>query len=292
MRAVIFEISGLLRLRFRFYRQNSRQPDREGRALSSGALHGDVPAHHAAKLKTDVETQSGAAETPGRRHLGLREGLEELLPLFRHHTDPGVGHPEHDLVDSCPLLAEHLQGDHPVVGELGGVRKKVQQHLAHAGHIRMHASDSRWAFQLERVAVLGHQRLHGRHDVVDERQQLERFGEQLHLSGFDLREVEHVVNQRQEVLAGRVDLPEIWKERRIAPLLDLFLEHLAVTDNRVERRAQLVTHAGQELALGTVGTLRRPAGRQQLRDVVVQRHEADTLVVHDHGHAEHLHIDQ
>ena len=41
----------------------------------------------------------------------------------------------------------------------------------------------------------------------------------------------------------------------IAQVLALLLEHLAVADDRVERRAQLVAHVGEELALGAVGDL-------------------------------------
>ena len=39
----------------------------------------------------------------------------------------------------------------------------------------------------------------------------------------------------------------------MAVVLGLFLEHLAVADDGVERRAQLVAHVGQECALGLIG---------------------------------------
>ena len=41
-------------------------------------------------------------------------------------------------------------------------------------------------------------------------------------------------------------------------------EHLAVADDRVERRAQLVAHVGEEGALGAVGLLRRLLGHGEL----------------------------
>ena len=71
----------------------------------------------------------------------------------------------------------------------------------------------------------------------------------VHLAGLDLGQVEHVVDQRQEVGAGGVD------GRRE---LDLLLAQVALRvvgqqarqdQQAVERRPQLVRHVGQELAL-------------------------------------------
>ena len=55
------------------------------------------------------------------------------------------------------------------------------------------------------------------------------------------------------MLAGAVDLLEVGHELGLAELLGLLLQHLAVADDRVERRAQLVAHVGEEGALRLVG---------------------------------------
>ena len=61
-------------------------------------------------------------------------------------------------------------------------------------------------------------------------------------------------------------LPAAWIFSRsgtqvvLADVLGLLLEHLAVADDGVERRAQLVAHVGQEGALGPVGGLGRVLG--------------------------------
>ena len=44
----------------------------------------------------------------------------------------------------------------------------------------------------------------------------------------------------------------------------LLLQHLAVADDGVQRRSQLVAHVGEELALGTIGRLGRILRFQQL----------------------------
>jgi len=76
---------------------------------------------------------------------------------------------------------------------------------------------------------------------------------QVLLSGLEAREIEHVVDERQEVLAVALD------DLEIAPLLvgDLHFqpaaEHARQGDHRVEGGAQLVAHVGQKGALESVG---------------------------------------
>ena len=62
----------------------------------------------------------------------------------------------------------------------------------------------------------------------------------------------------EQMLAGRVDLLKVRDAIRSARSpAACFLQHLAVADDGVQRRAQLVAHVGEELALGAVGGLRR-----------------------------------
>ena len=115
---------------------------------------------------------------------------------------------------------------------------------------------------------------------------------QLHPAGLDLGEIQDVVDQREQVPAGGVDLLQVPAELGVPQVLRLLLQHLAVADDRVERGPELVTHAGQKLALGAVGGLRLLARPEQLGDVVVQAHESHALAVHHHGNSQHLHIHQ
>src|SRR4029453_5962982 len=52
--------------------------------------------------------------------------------------------------------------------------------------------------------------------------------------------------------AGAVNLVEVFGQIRDPLLLSLLAQHFAVTDDGIERRAQLVTHIGEEYRLGAI----------------------------------------
>ncbi len=61
-----------------------------------------------------------------------------------------------------------------------------------------------------------------------------------HLAGFDLRQIEDVADQLQQVFAGGVDLAEVGQEVVLADVFAFLLQQFRVTDDRVQRRAQLM----------------------------------------------------
>ena len=77
--------------------------------------------------------------------------------------------------------------------------------------------------------------------------------QQLHLAGLDLGEVEDVVDDREQVLAGPVDLLQVGRRVLLDVLGGQLLEQLAVADDGIQGRAQLVAHVGQERALDLAG---------------------------------------
>ena len=102
------------------------------------------------------------------------------------------------------------------------------------------------------------------HDAALERlAQRERGDLELDLPGLDLRQVEHVVDQRQQVVAGREDVVEVL----LLLLVDLaeqpLPQHLREADDRVQRRPQLVRHVGQEV--GSCARSRPRAGGPSAR---------------------------
>ncbi len=60
---------------------------------------------------------------------------------------------------------------------------------------------------------------------------------QLHLAGLDLRKIQDVVDESQQMLAGRRDLLEVGAEVLQIAVDRLLLQHLGKAENRVQRRA-------------------------------------------------------
>jgi hypothetical protein len=66
---------------------------------------------------------------------------------------------------------------------------------------------------------------------------------------FDLRQVQDVVDQREQVGAGRMDVSGELHLLQVEVALVVLRQLLAEDQDRVQRRAQLVRHVGQELGL-------------------------------------------
>ncbi len=64
---------------------------------------------------------------------------------------------------------------------------------------------------------------------------------------FDLRQVENIVHDPEEVLRSVVDLVQLGA---LLGVRDLLLEQVVEADDGVHRSAYLVTHVGEEGALG------------------------------------------
>ena len=138
-----------------------------------------------------------------------------------------------------------------LLGELDGVREQVLQHLLEALLVR---EDSRWDVrtadldrQLE--ALFGGQRAERALDELADLLQLYLRRVHAHLPGLDLRQVEDVVDQVQQVGAGVVD-----RVRELDLLLGqvrirVVREQLREDEQRVQRRTKLVAHVREELAL-------------------------------------------
>ena len=88
------------------------------------------------------------------------------------------------------------------------------------------------------------------HGLFHEPAQIEVVFVQFQLAGFDLGEVEDVVDQGQERLAAAA----AGFDEAPLPLVELGVaQQFRHADDAVQGRAQLVAHRGQELALGAAG---------------------------------------
>jgi hypothetical protein len=89
--------------------------------------------------------------------------------------------------------------------------------------------------------------------VVQHFVRIELRRDRFHAARFDLGEIENFVDQAEEVLGRGEDAVEILHRCGVAAIFGVFLQHLRIADDGVERGAQFVAHIGQELRLGEIG---------------------------------------
>ena len=77
---------------------------------------------------------------------------------------------------------------------------------------------------------------------------------QFHLAAFDAAHVQNVVNERQQMMAGRFNLAQIL--HRLRRHSGLLLQEADVADDGVHRRPDVMAHVGEERAFGLAALLR------------------------------------
>ncbi|MCO5612280.1 hypothetical protein L7F22_066545 [Adiantum nelumboides] len=144
--------------------------------------------------------------------------------LLRCHPDPGIGHGEaHRRVDPGDR-----EGDPAVLGELRGVAQEIDQALAQLGDVGVGAAQIRLQRQRQGVALLGDQTFDRDGDLLDHGGDVEILGVDLDPVGLDLGNVEHVVDQAEEVPGVGLDLLHVGDQVGLADILQLLLHHLGI----------------------------------------------------------------
>ena len=173
----------------------------------------------------------------------------------------------------------------PRAGELDGVADQVGQHLADAARVaHQHvAARSAGSSPAVRALWLGPPAPGHWSSLRSSSQQVEGDGLQIELAGFDLGEIENVVDQREQALGAAVRHA---RQTRVAGRqfgLEQQLEH---ADHPVHRRADFVAHVGQEVALGEIRFVGHVLGAHCLVTLglaLAQRHDGGADGVADGG---------
>ena len=207
----------------------------------------------------------------------LDELLEHARQLVRRDARPGVAHRHHDL----RALGDHRERHAAPLGEASGVVEQVQHHLAHARAVEAERRRVGVVGLAEGQALALQPRAHHVGRLAGDLGQAGRLALQHQPLRLDLRQVEDVVDEAREVLAGLVDLLDVLAEvgRPGLGAVDLGAgdHHLAEADDEVERGAQLVADGVDELGLeaprlgqlglgfgeGVVGALQQVVGVAQ-----------------------------
>src|SRR5215813_2372056 len=158
---------------------------------------------------------------------------------------------------SATAISIQLPVDHPfdaqlnlpLLGKLAGIAQQIEQDLPQPHGIDYQAAEIVRAFDHEAILILLCQLPRGADDVLKQRRQIHRFRAKLELAGLDLREVEHLVDQAEK-MGPRTVNPAQWLPRFFrAEACCIGDHHLSQSDDGIERRAQLMAHAGDELRL-------------------------------------------
>ena len=98
--------------------------------------------------------------------------------------------------------------------------------------------------------------------------QREISGFQLQLVGFDLRDIENLVDDRQQVVRG---IGDFGKAHALFRFGSVAFDQMGQADDGIHRRADLVTHVGEEGALGAAGRFGCFLGGRQLGSARVDK---------------------
>ena len=222
------------------------EPERA--AVVDFAVESEAAAHQLHELTDDRESEASAPEPAGRGGVGLGERFEHATLVFGCDPDAGVG--DFEANDRSSVVVRDWYGpehDFAFGGELHGVGDKIDQYLAKAGRIATdHPGQVRvWVGEQLELLVLRCV-AEERGDVFEEYGRFEVDDLQLELAGFDLGEVQDVVDDREESFTCAVDA---------GCVLVLFAvergreEELAEADDGVHRCADLVAHRREEFGL-------------------------------------------
>ena len=188
-----------------------------------------------------------------RAAVGLAEGFENHRMLLRRDADAGVADFERHLVRTLRADAQH---DAAVLRELEGVGQQVREDLPEPLPVRRdRLGCQRRHVDSELEPLLRRHGLERPRQGVHNLRRRDRLRMDLDGAGFDLRQIQNVVDERQQTVSGRVDrlrVPHVLRRQPARPVLG---EQLGENQRAVQRRSQFVRHVGEELGLVLTGAL-------------------------------------
>ena len=184
--------------------QAGREPEQA--ALARRAGKAGVASHQLGQLPGDRQAQPGTAVLARRRVVGLLKGAEQAALCVGGDADAGVLDLEPD-DHRLRLLGQQpgAEGDVAGFGEFDGIAREIEQRLLQAGRIAEYTTGQRGDVadqcQLLGVGSL----LYHRADIADQAAEIDAGFFQGELAGLDFRQVEHGVDDVEQVFAGALD---------------------------------------------------------------------------------------
>src|SRR5262249_37161548 len=171
----------------------------------------------------------GLAGGPG----ALLERVEDALPVFGRHAHSRIGHC-HDEV-----LALHRSVDvyaSVVGGELHRVGQQIQHDLPEAQAIGVKQADLGIDFKAQVDPLLDRLLAYQREAILQRFANSELRMVQDHLAGLDLRQVENVVQQLEQMLARAPDVAQVFVLALVELAEHALQEYLRKANDGIQRR--------------------------------------------------------
>ena len=179
----------------------------------------------------------------GELALHLLERAPQVLQRVLRDADAGI-------LDRDVHIAADNPGAHREAPAVGGELHRVGQEIDHDlldGAAVGAQADRRLDLGLHGQSLLVDPRRDEPHDVGEERVEIERLERERGAAGLDLRHVENVVDNVEQIAPALADVPAVFEIFGVAERAEhAGLHHFGKSDDGIERRAQLVAHVGEE----------------------------------------------
>ncbi len=193
----------------------------------------------------------------------LYEGLENTPLKFFLHAATGIGNPDHQFpVGRLRLLKIDGKGDRSVVREVHRVSDEIEQHLTETLDVDVEQRQFLGKFQTQNGIPFRRTDGENRQNFPAQFRQIRLFQQKIELSGLQFGKVQNIIDQIQQRSPGDMDGMQIFTA--VAGDNGFILKKFTEPDHRIQRRPELMTHGGEEDALGPIGGLRLGQGRLQL----------------------------
>jgi hypothetical protein len=219
---------------------STRQGGKERAPLARRAGHADLAALRLDQPPGEREAQAGPGVHLGHPGIELLEIGEQSPDVLAGDAHTGVLHLEPES-GGVRRLRQRAYHDATALGrELERIREIVIQDLGEPLRVQLDAGQGRIDMGLALDRLGSGDGAQGTHHLADQRRQVHGLGLEAQLAGLDLRQIQHVVDQPQQVPGACQHI------RQVLPLLvgdradPAIVHQLRKADDAVERRAELV----------------------------------------------------
>ena len=225
-----------------------RQADPQRVALAGAGLDTEITVHQLHQLARDDQPQAPAMACRCKKVMTVDRSIEQRIALIRFERTPAVLHGN---AQARALGRSVDRGDQQhltLVGLLEGILQQVEQGLAQASRISGHDLRQLRLDKADQLDLL----LFGlgaedAQTVFDQCVEIELDVIQLNLAGFQLGNVENLVDQIEQLVAGtmdRLDVVALLGRQRCAQ------QQFAHAQHAIHWRSQFMADLGQEIGLG------------------------------------------